>query len=84
MADFGRAVCELPTDALQGVQRQVRLSVQKLEETIAFLQEELKTPSNDSSLYTDTIAENRSVIARQHEKLHIVDAELARRGDAPA
>lgn len=82
LSEFVAALKDLSDENIQLIQSQLRLSLQKLQETNDFLTEELKSTTDqaDLKIYTETIEENKAVIGNQESRLKATEEELKSRG----
>lgn len=82
IADFQKAVEELPDDTLVSIKNQIETSISKLKSTNDQLKEEvtLSKSKEDIDLYNEVIIENTEVIRNQQIRTEFVDTELKKRG----
>lgn len=80
VAQFVGAIRELSDDNLRSLRTQLETSLAKLRATNDYLADALSgADADDTALFTDTIDENKGVIANQTEKLKVLALELALR-----
>lgn len=84
LSDFVAALGDLSNENLVSIQKQLRLSLEKLHETNDYLNDVIKSTVDpvDLKMYADTIKENTLVIASQHLRLEAISVELSNRGNS--
>lgn len=81
IAEFRLATRDLSNEQLEAKEKELKLSVSKLQETNLILKEELVSATGDDfKLYEETIEENMVVLERKNMAIELVEQELTKRG----